>query len=148
MAEIHEVTTSIRQAIDTQNRRFQEQFALRDAPAMVSFYTDDAIVVPPQADALALIGQEAILGWFAGAFDMGMSWIELETRNVSAVTDAIAIEVGQYRIGTNPGEVADTGGYTAHWLMTVEGWRIHRDVIASALVPVVARDLANGGFSG
>ena len=148
MADVDEVTSSIQEEIETQNRHFQEQFAARDAPAMAAFYTENGIVIPPQSEALALIGQEAILGWFAGAFDMGLGWIELETTSVSAVTDSIAIEVGKFRIGPSPGEVGDTGGYTVHWLLTADGWRIHRDVIVSALLPVVSRDLANGGLSG
>ena len=148
MPQTEDFTATIRQEIDAQNRRFESQFAMRDASAMAGFYTEHAIVVPPQAEAMALIGQEAVLGWFSGAFDMGIGWIELETQSITPVTDAIAIEVGRYRIGPSPGEVGDTGGYTVHWLKSSEGWKIQRDVITSALIPVVSRDLAREGTSG
>lgn len=119
-----------RAAIDEANAVIVAAVAAQDAGAVVAFYDDDAIVLPPGIEPIS--GREAIQDWFTTTFGMGIAWIELLTDALRSVSETMLVEQGRYRIGASEDDVVDAGSYTVYWRTSDDGWKICRDIIVSS----------------
>lgn len=116
----------VRARIAQANKRFGEAFGRQDAAAMGALYTEDGQLLP--AGSGVVEGTEAIVRFWQGAFDAGLTGAELETVEVYIGEDVeTATEVGRYRLAAGD-EEADAGKYVVIWQQTPEGWRLHRDI--------------------
>jgi uncharacterized protein (TIGR02246 family) len=88
-------TQAVGAAIAESNRRFAEAAARSDAGTMASVYTPDADFVPPNSEPLR--GTAAILDFWDGGIEMGITGLELETLRLDQA-EGIACEIGRYTL--------------------------------------------------
>jgi uncharacterized protein (TIGR02246 family) len=117
---------NVRAAIEAANKRsFIDGATKRDAVAMASVYTDDAIAYP--ANAAPVKGKAALQAMWKSVLDMGITGVELNTAEVESAGD-IAYETGGYVMKLKDGTVADRGNYVVVWKRVKGEWRLHRDI--------------------
>lgn len=114
----------VRNAIEESNRVFEEAAKNGDAAGIAARYTNNARLLPPNTP--AVIGQEAVQGYFEGAVSGGNTEIDLVTNEVELQGDA-AMEIGEYTIAVN-GETVDNGKYVVVWFLEEDMWRMHVDI--------------------
>lgn len=119
-------------AIAATNRAFQEAVAAGDAAAVAAVYTEDALLMAPNAPAAQ--GHEAIQAAMQEMLDMGVGSLTLTTDEVMDHGDT-ATEVGRYVLESTDGEHLDHGKFIVIWKRTGEGWRLHRDIFNSDMPP-------------
>lgn len=117
-----------RAAIEAQNERFSGAVTAKDAAAIAALYTEDAMLLPPNAEAVQ--GRVAIQAYWQAFLDSGVTNATLTTTEVSN-TDTDAIEVGTWVIRAADGSVADNGKYIVWWKKSADGWSFHRDIFNS-----------------
>lgn len=121
---------AVRQAIEAQNTRFDSAVMKGDSAALVSFYTDDAVVM--FANMPAAKGNEAIAKAFGALTKvMKMSAFKLTTQDVIVAGD-YAIERGVYENtdrAAKGGPKHDVGKYLVLWKKQPDGsYKIVRDI--------------------
>jgi len=115
-----------REAIVAANGRFMSAFREQDAEAVAACYTPDAQLLPAHSD--AIVGREAITGFWRGAMASGIAAARVQTAEVDADGD-LAVEVGRYELAGADGRALDAGKYVVAWRRDRSGaWRIHRDI--------------------
>jgi ketosteroid isomerase-like protein len=119
----------IRPAIEEGNRKFGEGFRSVDARAVAELYTDDAILLPPNAGILK--GKENVEVFWGGAMQMGVKDVVLSSVELLLMGDFVC-EIGEYRLTIQPeGQEAmqDQGKYLVIWKLHIEGnWKLHIDI--------------------
>ena len=122
------------QAIRGQVERWQQLVRARDAAAIAQLYTEDGVVMPPNAPIGR--GRAAIQQTWASM--MGTPGFELviipEQILVSASRD-MALDRGTYRLTTGPSGAPqrDTGKYVVVWRNVGGSWRAAADIFNSDL---------------
>ncbi len=100
-----------------------------DAPGVAGLYTQDAMVLPP--DAVRLDGRQAIEQFWQGAIDAGLTNLVLETVEMDVSGDT-TYEVGNLFLDAPgaDGELSTISGkYIVIWKYGEDGeWRLHRDI--------------------
>lgn len=86
-------------AIADSNGRFAGAAARGEAGAMASLYTDDAALLPPDAE--PVMGQAAIESFWRDGIVMGIRGVELETVRLEH-GDVLAYEIGRYTLTFEP----------------------------------------------
>lgn len=126
----------IREKIDAANKGFVEAFNRGDVAAAMAVYTEDATILPPNADIMR--GKEAITAYWQGALDMGVKEAKLETVEVTPMGDEAVCEIGRYvlRIQPEGGEAfTDKGKYMMVWRLVDGSWKWDTDAWNSSLPP-------------
>jgi uncharacterized protein (TIGR02246 family) len=111
----------VRADIETVNREIGNAFSRGDAAAIAAFYTDDAVVMPPNSKMIK--GRKAIEEFWKGAMGMGVRSIQLDTLDVQSGTD-LAYEIGNATMIIQPqgGKAAtDTVKYVVVWKRQPDG---------------------------
>jgi ketosteroid isomerase-like protein len=128
---------SARQVIDSSNAAFASALVAGDAPAMMTLYSDDAIVMPPGAPALR--GRAEYTKWNDGMLAAFAFTDARFTTTDLTVQGPYAIETGSYAMTMKPPAgraVPDTGKYLAIWKQQPGGgWRMVRDIFNSDRPP-------------
>ena len=119
-----------RAAIDAANASIAIAVASQDAGAVVVFYDDDAIVLPPSSGPIS--GRDAIQDWYTTVFGMDIAWLETFTDALRSVSETMLVEQGRYRIGPSEDMAVDVGSYTVYWQRSDEDWKICREVLVSS----------------
>jgi len=116
-------------AIEATNAKMSEAFAKRDATALAAFYTEDAIVFPPDADMVK--GRAAIAELWKKTQESGVKSAKLETLDVGTAGN-VAYETGTVTLTIEPpGKAAATvkAKYVVVWKRQADGsWQLHRDI--------------------
>jgi uncharacterized protein (TIGR02246 family) len=94
-----------------------------NAHAAASYYTEDAVLLPPGH--ARIDGREQIEGYWKGLVDGGVHGVELRTSEVEDYTDR-AVEIGV--IIAYSGETELSGKYMAIWKHYYSGWKIYQDI--------------------
>jgi ketosteroid isomerase-like protein len=109
-------------------RDFAKSFANHDAEACAGIYTDDAILLPP--DAPALTDKAAIAAMFRGLFDGGARSNELRTLDVID-GGGLVVETGEFTFFLESGSME--GKYLAVWQRQEDGTlKCHREAFNSS----------------
>lgn len=115
--------------IATSLEQFQAAYSSGDAAALASLYTEDAAVLPPDAERID--GREDIQAMWQSFMDAGVADLELETVELRPHGDS-ASEVGTFTITAPDGQggrVTVGGKYIVLWREGEDGvWRLHRDI--------------------
>lgn len=124
------VQQAVRSRIEETNAEFSAVASRGDAAAIAALYTDDAVVLAPNAEMVR--GKQAIKGLFDGMIQqMGAPQLTLRTIQVDEVGD-MANEIGEYTLKFQPagGEpVTDIGKYVVIWKRQGDdSWKLHIDV--------------------
>ena len=116
------------------NRRFQEAYDDGDVEALTAMYTDDAMVMAPNAEIIS--GAEAICDFWRRVMDWGTTtFLKWESFDLEGFDDT-AIEVGQYTIAGPDGHALATDKFIVVWKHVGGTWKLHRDIWNSNLSPV------------
>jgi len=111
----------MREAIDETNRRFVEAFSHGDMEGVASVYSEDAVLLPP--DAAMVRGRTAIKDFWQGVREMGVKEAALETVEVQH-EGTTAYEIGAYTLNIQtPGAEQSTqrGKYVVVWKRQNDG---------------------------
>ena len=111
--------------------KFEEAYNSGDAAAIAALSTEDAVLMPPNSEALT--GRDAIQGLWTAALADGHQG-DLSTKDVIVAGD-YAIETGAYKIDMADGTHVDHGNYLVVWKRTSEGLRMARDIWNSNMAP-------------
>jgi ketosteroid isomerase-like protein len=82
----------IRVKIDAVNKEFVDAFNRGDLAAAMGVYTEDATILPPNADIMK--GKGAITAFWQGARDMGVKEAKLETVELTPMGDRPSLIMG------------------------------------------------------
>lgn len=117
--------TSIRDEIRRANDTFEASFARGDSAAIASLYTDSGVVLPTGMEPIQ--GTAGIQAFWQGAMEMGIKQVKLKTREVEELEDT-AIELGNYTLFGNTGQLIDQGKYMVVWKEQGGQWKLHQDI--------------------
>lgn len=115
----------VRAAIDAANAKMAADYAASDTKALASAYTEDAVMLPP--DATRVVGHSAIETFWKGWIDAGMTNLTLKSTDVDSSGD-LAYEIGEFTLqvpieGGKP--TTATGKYLVVWKRGGDGvWRL------------------------
>jgi len=125
----------VRKAIEKANLKWCEGLRQSDAAAMAALYTEDAAVLPPNSEMIR--GRQGIEKFWGAAIQMGVKDAVLTTLELSGSGDTIN-EIGNYTLTIHPrGQkpIEDKGMYIVIWKHTAFGWKLHRDIWNTNLLP-------------
>ena len=114
------------------NGRFQEAIRAADSATMPSLYTNDAKILPPNADAVS--GAKDIQQYWQSFFEMGIAGAQPETEEVIPMGE-YALEVGHYSVFDAGGSPLDRGKIMVLWKREGGVWKMHRDTWNSSTPP-------------
>jgi len=120
----------VRKTIESQNAKWAEASKKNDISTLVSIYTEDATVLPPNRPMLRGIGEIRAMYERIAARHTTTVKALFNTIDVSG-KDSTVFEIGEYFTTWQPenGPVkSDTGKYTTIWKLQSDGtWKIHAD---------------------
>ena len=122
--------SAVRAAIETNNKKFADGAAKKDAALIATAYTTDAEAFPPNADVVK--GRPALQKLWQSVLDSGITAFELKTTEVETAGN-LAYEVGTYAMKTKDGKVADHGKYCVVYKQENGQWLLHRDIWSTNL---------------
>jgi len=105
--------------------QFESAFTQGDAAGIASFYTENAMLLPPEADFVK--GRQAIQAFWQMAIDMGIKGLKLDVIDVELHGDT-AIEMSKYTLGSADNEVMEQGKGIVIWKSVGGVWKLHRDI--------------------
>ena len=116
--------------IHAANARFTEAVRAKDAAAMPALYTTDGKILPPNDDMVS--GDEAIVAFWQGLFDIGLADARPVTHEIIAMDD-LSVEVGEFSVYGDDGTRLDNGKIMVVWKLEDGDWKMHRDMWCSSL---------------
>lgn len=122
--------TNLTEEISEANKAFIDAFNAHDAKTLASVYTSDGILLPPNYEKLE--GTEAIDGFWASIFEMGVDHASLETVYAEGRGDS-AYEEGKFLLYSADDDVLDQGKYILIWKKVDGTWKIHIDIWNSSM---------------
>ena len=125
-----------KRALESGAAKWMEAFSTRDIDAMTAFYSEDAVLLPPNAP--AIFGRDAIGATIQEMFAAGLA-IELEDLEIEVVGN-LGYKAGRYRTRGEDGSLVDRGKYIEIWSKPDGRWVIHRDIWNSSVQPAIDQD--------
>jgi ketosteroid isomerase-like protein len=116
--------SQVRSEIDTLNRNFMDAIKKGDSAALATVYSDDAVLMPPNSEAVKSNGIAATWGSF---LRMGVKEIKLTTDDLTGNKDLLA-ETGKYEIYADGQKMIDKGKYVVVWKPSNGNWKMFRDI--------------------
>ncbi len=102
-----------------------ERYELHDAAGLAALYTEDAQLLPPDAEIVS--GRAAIQEFFARENPPGSAGIEIATIETRVFGD-YAYRQGTVRFQGPDGEAVSAGKFIGLWKKADGEWRIYRDI--------------------
>jgi uncharacterized protein (TIGR02246 family) len=121
-------SSSVRKAIETNNRRFVEAFNKGDAAAVADMYAAEAKLLPPNSQMIE--GKQNIQAFWQVPITAGAKLQALDTVQVDVRGD-MAYEVGKYTFTVpqaNGQLVTDQGKYLVVWKRQGSSWKLLLDI--------------------
>lgn len=131
---VHTDDASVRAGIEANAAAWSAAANRGDMAAVAALYTEDAILLPPNAASVR--GRQSIQRFFEGFRAVSPSNVRLFPDEITACGNT-AYELGRYEMTLNPPGAApinDRGKYIVVWQRQSDGsWRISRDIFNSDL---------------
>jgi ketosteroid isomerase-like protein len=122
---------ALRAALEDVDRAFSEAFGRDDTLVVSSLYTDDAVLLPPNHE--AVMGRDSITAFWAALLTPALKSLHLETTEVGGSRGDV-YEMGRYTLIAGDGSTADRGKYLVLLKRQSDGgWRLFRDMWSSDL---------------
>jgi len=121
---------NIKETIGSLYENFEATFARGNVESISEFYTESAILVPPESDFIQ--GKDNIIAFWQAAIDMGISSVKLDLTEIEQHGDT-AIEIGRYTMFAENNAVIDHGKGMVIWKYENGDWKIHRDMWNTSL---------------
>ena len=102
-----------------------ERFAAHDSAGVASFYTADAVLMPPDQEVVT--GRAAIEEFFARTNPAGAPAVELATVETFLFGDH-AWRQGSFRVDGPGDDMPASGRFVELWKKVDGAWLIHRDI--------------------
>jgi uncharacterized protein (TIGR02246 family) len=109
---------------------FMEAFNTEDAETLAALFTEDGVMLPPNAP--AIFGRDAIRASSREDFAMMDQAIELEDLEITVEGD-LGYKAGRYRVRSEKNQLIDRGKYIEIWRKVDGQWLIHRDIWNSSM---------------
>jgi len=109
---------------------FMEAFNNEDADTLAALFSEDGVMLPPNAP--AIFGRDAIRASNREAFEMVDHAIELEDLEIKVEGD-LGYKAGRYRVRSKENQLIDRGKYIEIWRKIDGQWMIHRDIWNSSM---------------
>lgn len=103
---------------------FGEEVRKGDSVALASHYASDAVVMPPNSEAVS--GND-ILGLWGGILRMGVKDFKLTIKDITGGGD-LYVETGNYEVLGAENKSLDKGKYVAVWKKENGNWKMYRDI--------------------
>jgi ketosteroid isomerase-like protein len=128
-AEIQNDSTSFdlskaKSIVQDMDAKFSDAVRKGDSATMASEYADDAMVFPPNSEA---VKKEGILSLWGGLLRMGVKDFKLTIDDVTGDADMLA-ETGRYEVLGADNKSLDKGKYVVTWRNYNGDWKIFRDI--------------------
>ena len=117
--------SSLHSIIRSANDHFESAFAQGDSAGLANLYTDNAMLLPTEADFVK--GKKAIGDFWQAAMNMGVKGIKLDILEIEDHGDS-AVDIGQYSLSGEGGQLLDQGKYLVLWKNEAGGWKLDRDM--------------------
>jgi len=136
-----EDSSQISKGISKTNESFMAAISNGDAAGVAAQYTDDAQLMPPNADLVT--GKKEIQNAMQGFVDAGINGIILESTEIEGIGN-MAFEVGKYTLSVDE-NIIDNGKYIVIWKKVGEDWKLHRDIFNSNMpLPAIEKGVESG----
>lgn len=110
--------------VEDMDAKFSDAVRKGDSATMASEYADDAMVFPPNSEA---VKKEGIASLWGGFLRMGVKDFKLTTDDVTGNADMLA-ETGRYEVLGAGNKSLDKGKYVVTWRNYNGNWKIFRDI--------------------
>jgi ketosteroid isomerase-like protein len=127
---------AIRKIIDEKNNEFAKAFVSGDSASMLSNYTTDAKLFPPNSDAVA--GKEAIAAVISEYLKYGIKEFKDETTALYGAGDNV-VEEGNLFMGDGKDKTIDKGKYICIWRKVNGEWKVSSDMWNTSLPATTAK---------
>ena len=111
-------------AVETATKNFETAISAKDPAALGAVYASDAILFPPNAEAIQ--GREGISAFWKGLMDAGMT-AKIEPAETESDGN-LGVDTGKFRILGADGKQVDHGKYVVVWKKENGAWKIYRDI--------------------
>ena len=116
--------------IEVRTQQYTEALASGDSAALAAMFTDDAIMMPPNA--AALVGKQAIQDMWTGNFELVTYKATIEALETEAA-GAWFYSRGTYTLAVTPKAGGEAVEDTGKWMTVSKGmpdgtWKIHRHI--------------------
>ena len=104
---------------------FMQAYNVKNAGAIAQFYTEDGVVLPPQA--APVVGREQIAAHYAQAFDSGVEGMTYQVIEIRQVGPDAAVEIGEGKVQAGGQTIASRSMHL--WVrLDDETWYLSRDM--------------------
>ncbi|MGK7389354.1 MAG: YybH family protein [Candidatus Cyclobacteriaceae bacterium M2_1C_046] len=116
------------EAIKERNQVFMNGIKENDAAKVANLYTEDALLMAPNAPVFA--GKGEVEKFMQGALSNGIKEIKLITTDVQG-NNELAIEEGKYEMYIDGNVKVDEGKYLVQWKNVNNTWHLYKDIFNS-----------------
>lgn len=115
---------SVEEYIRKEALNFGEEIRRGDSIALASHYASDAVVMPPNSEA---VKGNNIAGLWGGALRMGVKDFKLTITDITGGGN-LYVETGNYEVFGADNKSLDKGKYVAVWKKENGNWKMYRDI--------------------
>lgn len=122
----------VSEEIRAANESLMKAIKAQDVKTLVSLYTEDARVLPPNSPPLE--GKESITTMWEVMFESSPMNMQLKTLSAEAF-GTTAVEEGVYEVLLPDGQAVDKGKYIVIWKKVDGKWLLHQDIFNTSQPP-------------
>jgi len=124
------VSSSVRSAIDAQNKEFMELFNSNKIDEMAqNVYSSDCKLCPQNSP--EILNRKGVASFFKTVRGMGCTKVVLTTKELDGSDNGPVYEYGLWQFYTDDGSSPDNGKYVVIWKQENGKWHYYIDIFSS-----------------